>query len=198
MMRRRESRAGRLGRASIALPLLGALLLTLCSTSALAQQDRAAERAARRQQQQMQAAPGGAAGGDALLAAAAAAALEEPVDLSVLVNGGIFERTLEEVLDEGVARLGSSSTWKLWSWGDGEVFIEAEAFRVSVEWPSGCRRRAVCVRQAQTDLLVPPSKRKKAFSALPSCNLVMDIHISLSILLIYSYLGRTKSRRHVS
>jgi chromosome segregation ATPase len=34
--------------------LLGALLLTLCTTGALAQQDRAAERAARRQQQQLQ------------------------------------------------------------------------------------------------------------------------------------------------
>ena len=48
---------------------------------------------------------------------------------------GLQDRTLEEVLDEGVARLGGKSTWKLWTWApDNEeaLFFEAEAFRTFV------------------------------------------------------------------
>ncbi|KAG1660965.1 hypothetical protein FOA52_005590 [Chlamydomonas sp. UWO 241] len=42
----------------------------------------------------------------------------------------LAEPTLEEVLDEGVRRLGERGTWKLWSWmAECEEFYDAEAFR---------------------------------------------------------------------
>ena len=51
----------------------------------------------------------------------------------IVQREGVFERTLEEVLDEGVARLSKSTTWKLWNWSEhsDEVFVDAEEFRVS-------------------------------------------------------------------
>lgn len=51
--------------------------------------------------------------------------------MEIVSFGG--ERTLEEVLDEGVGRLKHKSTWKLWSWiPENDEFYEAEAFRTFV------------------------------------------------------------------
>lgn len=52
----------------------------------------------------------------------------------------------EEVLDEGIRRLRSHGTWKLWSWmSEGEEFYDAEAFRnfltekhIRAEWKKVC------------------------------------------------------------
>ncbi|GAX74273.1 hypothetical protein CEUSTIGMA_g1722.t1 [Chlamydomonas eustigma] len=58
-----------------------------------------------------------------------AAALGEGLEL--ITTG--MDRTMEEVLDEGVQRLKDKSTWKLWTWmPDNEEFYEAEAFRAYV------------------------------------------------------------------
>jgi hypothetical protein len=60
---------------------------------------------------------------------ASAAALGEGLEL--ITTG--MDRTMEEVLDEGVQRLKDKSTWKLWTWMPGnEEFYEAEAFRAFV------------------------------------------------------------------
>ena len=57
---------------------------------------------------------------------ASVAALGEGMEI---VSFGV-DRTLEEVLDEGVERLQNKSTWKLWTWvPDNDEFYEAEAFR---------------------------------------------------------------------
>jgi hypothetical protein len=51
--------------------------------------------------------------------------------MEIVSIGG--ERTLEEVLDEGVDRLKHKSTWKLWTWPpEDDEFYEAEAFRTFV------------------------------------------------------------------
>lgn len=51
--------------------------------------------------------------------------------LDMLAMG--MEPSLEEILDEGVARLKERSTWKLWTWTpDGQEFTDAEAFRQHV------------------------------------------------------------------
>ena len=49
-----------------------------------------------------------------------------------------MDRTLEEVLDEGVQRLKQRPTWKLWTWTpETEEFYEAEVFRTFVVVRSG-------------------------------------------------------------
>lgn len=59
--------------------------------------------------------------------------------MEIVSFGG--ERTLEEVLDEGVDRLKNKSTWKLWTWlPENDEFYEAEAFRTFVLVRNSCRK----------------------------------------------------------
>ena len=58
-----------------------------------------------------------------------AAALGEGMELVSMP----YDRTLEEVLDEGIQRLKQRPTWKLWTWApETDEFFEAEAFRTFV------------------------------------------------------------------
>lgn len=71
---------------------------------------------------------------------AAAAALAESPD-GELQYPTDMESPLEEILDEGVRRLDSQTTWKVWQWQPDQMeFYDAESFRlhVTVSWGTPC------------------------------------------------------------
>jgi hypothetical protein len=59
-----------------------------------------------------------------------------------------LETSMEEIVEEGVARLKTKNTWKIWQWSaDGQEFFEAEAFRQHIT-VRGLRGRCVMAASA--------------------------------------------------